>query len=468
MSSEASLPVHSPTATGSLGSRAVEAHIDNSMTSAGIEYPAPQRHEPRALCPPQLSEEAIASIPLQLPPLDQSRMSPAVVSAAELLSMEYAITSSQARSSLLAMREAWMRWNQLPVAPPGNRIVPFRLSVSSRILKLQCRSMISSVCFLGLTPSSPGPSFTEPIAALYPQPTSITFASNTTPIVLPLPATTTDTPTDYAKHIALSAKRCDDAAMKVVFERHKDDAGGLSKAAFIAALKEVQAPVLFSSDSTSEDALFARADTNASGCVDLSEYAALPFLFVTCQAFAVISVVRRFMLAANLPDDLEMLLEDHRLSFAAAALRAHAPSGSDQLRGLASLTTDQLDAAVASSTASLMEQLHKVQQLMQEISQAQDTLQQQRSNTKYQIRKMDVGSTDDFHKGLADRIGKRPIVAQCVHLLTVGFCRVAQSGLRKEHAGGALQLGRVRLQAVCRQLRHHLDALTRMALCCRR
>ena len=101
-------------------------------------------------------------------------------------------------------------------------------------------------------------------------------------------ATATDSPTDYAKYIALSAKRRDDAAMKVVFERHKDVAGGLSKAAFIAALKEVEAPVLFSSDSTSEDALFARADTNASGCVDLSEYAALPFLFVTCQAFAVI------------------------------------------------------------------------------------------------------------------------------------------------------------------------------------
>ena len=134
------------------------------------------------------------------------------------------------------------------------------------------------------------------------------------------------------------------------------------------------------------------------------------------------------MLVVNLPDDLEMFLEDHRLSFAAAALRAHAPSGSNQLRGLASLARDQLDAAVASSTASLMEQLHKVQQLMQENSQAQDTLEEQRSNTKYQIRKMDVGSTDDFHKGLADRIGKRPAVAQCVHLLTVGFCRVAQSG----------------------------------------
>jgi hypothetical protein len=117
MSSEASLPAHTPTVTGSLGSRAVEAH--NGMTSTGIEYPAPQ---PLAPCPPQLSEEGIASILLELPPLDQSRMSPADVSAAELLRMEYDVISSQARSSLLSMRKVWMRWHQLPVAIPGNRI----------------------------------------------------------------------------------------------------------------------------------------------------------------------------------------------------------------------------------------------------------------------------------------------------------------------------------------------------------
>ena len=120
--------------------------------------------------------------------------------------------------------------------------------------------------------------------------------------------------------------------------------------------------------------------------------------------------MRRFMLAANLPDDLEMLLEDHRLSFVAAALRAHVPSGTDQLRGLASLTTDQLDAAAASSAASLKEELRKVQQLLQEISQAHEALAEQLSNTKYQIRKMDVGSTDDFHKGLSDRIGERALL----------------------------------------------------------
>jgi hypothetical protein len=59
--------------------------------------------------------------------------------------------------------------------------------------------------------------------------------------------------------------------MKELFERHKDVDGGLSQAAFIAALKEIEAPVLLSSDNASDDSLFLRADTNASGCVDQSE-----------------------------------------------------------------------------------------------------------------------------------------------------------------------------------------------------
>ena len=103
------------------------------------------------------------------------------------------------------------------------------------------------------------------------------------------------------------------------------------------------------------------------------------------------------------------------LQFVAPSLRAHAPSGTDQLRGLASLTTDQLDAAAASSAAWLKEELRKAQQLLQEICQAHEALAEQLSNTKYQIRKMDVGSTDDFHKGLSDRIGKRALVAQVVY-----------------------------------------------------
>ena len=111
MSSEASLFAH----TRSHGSLVIEAHT----SSTGTEPPAPSP------CPPQLSEEAIASIPLELPPLDESRMSPAVVSAAEILRVEYAISSSQAHSALLSLRKAWLRWHQLPMAPglPGIHFV---------------------------------------------------------------------------------------------------------------------------------------------------------------------------------------------------------------------------------------------------------------------------------------------------------------------------------------------------------
>ena len=116
------------------------------------------------------------------------------------------------------------------------------------------------------------------------------------------------------------------------------------------------------------------------------------------------------------------------MQFAAPALRAHAPSGTDQLGGLTLLTEEQLDAASAASTTLLKEQLRKVQQLLQQVNQAQEALLKQQSNTKYQIRKMEVGSIGDFHKGLTDRIGEWPSCC-CTSCLTAVCCRVAQSGL---------------------------------------
>jgi hypothetical protein len=72
------------------------------------------------------------------------------------------------------------------------------------------------------------------------------------------------------------------------------------------------------------------------------------------------------------------------------------------------MTPHQIDSATVASARSLKEQLHKVQQLLQQISQAQEAVLEQASNTKYQIRKMEVGSIDHFHKGLTDRIGEWP------------------------------------------------------------
>ena len=112
MSSEASLFAY----TRSHGSLVVEAHA----SSSGAECPAP------ATCPPQLSEEAIASIPLELPPLDESRMSAAAVSAAASLRLNYAISSSHVQSGILSLRKAWLQWHLLHMMPAGIRCAGLR------------------------------------------------------------------------------------------------------------------------------------------------------------------------------------------------------------------------------------------------------------------------------------------------------------------------------------------------------
>jgi hypothetical protein len=99
--------------------------------------------------------------------------------------------------------------------------------------------------------------------------------------------------------------------MRDVFNRHADcnSNQALSAPALMAALKEVEAPVLHSSVST-EETIFRRADTNLSGAVDFEECEKLCIgICGSCDFFS-----SRFMRAAQLPDELEMLLEDDRLS----------------------------------------------------------------------------------------------------------------------------------------------------------
>ena len=74
-----------------------------------------------APCPPQLSLEAIASFPPQLPPLDNSRMAPAVASSAAALRARFTTASSDAQALMLSMREVWEKWNLLPILPSGTR-----------------------------------------------------------------------------------------------------------------------------------------------------------------------------------------------------------------------------------------------------------------------------------------------------------------------------------------------------------
>jgi hypothetical protein len=69
---------------------------------------------------------------------------------------------------------------------------------------------------------------------------------------------------------AASLKCNDEEFMREVFNRHADSSGELSAPALMAALKEVEAPVLASSEASAEH-IFRRADANLSGAVDFQE-----------------------------------------------------------------------------------------------------------------------------------------------------------------------------------------------------
>jgi hypothetical protein len=70
-------------------------------------------------CPFQLSEEAIASFAPELPPLDESRMSPALAARAAQLRMRFVSATADIQNLTHAMRKVWMHWHRLPVIPLG-------------------------------------------------------------------------------------------------------------------------------------------------------------------------------------------------------------------------------------------------------------------------------------------------------------------------------------------------------------
>jgi hypothetical protein len=137
----------------------------------------------------------------------------------------------------------------------------------------------------------------------------------------------------------------------------------------------------------------------------------------------------RFMRTAQLPDDLEMLLDEQRLGVSVAfadtalrvvtlkahlqmlapALRACLSSSDNQLKHFADVSEGALLAAVDASVESLKQQLLRVHREVKDVAHAKLKLEEALKDglDKYSIRKMATGSIDDFHKGLSDRIGNK-------------------------------------------------------------
>ena len=76
---------------------------------------------------------------------------------------------------------------------------------------------------------------------------------------------------EFTHTVTAAQKRKDRTFMRVVFDRHAGSKGQLSAPELMAALKEVEAPVL-TGDGSSEENMFRRADANLSGAVDFDEY----------------------------------------------------------------------------------------------------------------------------------------------------------------------------------------------------
>ena len=101
-----------PSAAHSLRIQDLEAQV-RELKARPAPAPAPS--------PPHVSADATASFPPQLPPLDDSRMAPAVSSSAAALRARFTTASSDAQALMLSMREAWATWNLFPILPSGTR-----------------------------------------------------------------------------------------------------------------------------------------------------------------------------------------------------------------------------------------------------------------------------------------------------------------------------------------------------------
>jgi hypothetical protein len=243
-------------------------------------------------CPPQLSMEAIASILLELPPLDDSCTSPAVAASAAALRARFTTASSDAQALMLSMREIWNKWNLLPVLP---------VMLPRRDTKSPCPSHAADATARGPPSSStssattnpPLPVFTHqtevtqsPVDALKAEPrilksllaeTGATSASNPPPTLSSSGVVAPNV--DYTKFLARSAARRDLVYMEAVFNRHAKPVG-LSAKTLVSALHAID-PSSFAAFFSDADAqkLMKRADIDSKGYAtfeDLCRTAKIP------------------------------------------------------------------------------------------------------------------------------------------------------------------------------------------------
>ena len=89
--------------------------LHSQQMSSSPQPPFPEQ----VSCPPPLSEQSIAQFMLDLPLLDEDRLSPELAACAAKLRSQFTHAASNAQTVLRAVRDAWIAWHSLPIISPG-------------------------------------------------------------------------------------------------------------------------------------------------------------------------------------------------------------------------------------------------------------------------------------------------------------------------------------------------------------
>ena len=104
--------------------------------SSSLQLPLDSSSSDRVTCPAQLSDESFAKFVIELPLLDESRLSPALVACAAKLRAQFVDALSNVQTVLHAMRDAWIAWHHLPIASPGIVLCCFVRRVAQTLRQL--------------------------------------------------------------------------------------------------------------------------------------------------------------------------------------------------------------------------------------------------------------------------------------------------------------------------------------------
>ena len=110
--------------------------LQSQQMSSSLQLPLDSSSSDRVTCPAQLSDESFAKFVIELPLLDESRLSPALVACAAKLRAQFVDALSNAQTVLHAMRDAWIAWHHLPIASPGIVLCCFVRRVAQTLRQL--------------------------------------------------------------------------------------------------------------------------------------------------------------------------------------------------------------------------------------------------------------------------------------------------------------------------------------------